>query len=126
MAPRTWMMIGCAQAGLAVVLGAFAAHALKADLESAGQLANWHTAVHYQMWHALALLIFGLWRTRQAGTAFPGWAFLIGSLFFSGSIYALALDFARPVMGPITPLGGSLLIAGWITLAVSAARSREA
>jgi len=124
MSPRLTLALGALLAGVAVVLGAFAAHALKDTLVEHGQLDTWHTAVRYQMWHALALCLVGVLREREGGLRFTAWAFLIGSLLFSGSLYCLAFDVLRPVMGPLTPLGGALMIAGWVTLAVSRLRGR--
>ena len=121
----TCTIAGIVLAGAAVMLGAFGAHALKATLEESAQLDNWHTAVRYQMWHALALIAYGTWRRGREARWTPAWCFLIGSLLFSGSIYALCFDVARPVMGPITPLGGSFMIAGWVAFGVQAWRSES-
>lgn len=107
---------------LAVILGAFGAHALKERLVEAGQLENWHTAVRYHAWHALAVLAFGIVQERRGIGSLPAWLFTIGTLLFSGSIYCLSLDVARSVMGPITPLGGLCLIVGWIVFAVQVLR----
>ena len=107
--------------GLAVALGAFGAHALRGELESAGQLENWRTAVRYQMWHGLALIALGRLESRSAVTF---WAFTVGTLLFSGSIYGLALGGPSSVLGPITPLGGTALLIGWGAAAIGAWRSR--
>jgi uncharacterized membrane protein YgdD (TMEM256/DUF423 family) len=123
MQPRTCIAVGALWAALGVILGAFGAHALEARLEGAGQVASWQTAVRYQMWHALALLLVGALGARWGRLGFAPWGFLVGSVLFSGSIYCLALDVARPVMGPITPLGGLLMIAGWVALAWKAWRA---
>lgn len=101
---------------LAVAMGAFAAHGLQGSL-SAGQLAAVQTAVQYQMWHALALLAVarmqpGCW--RQWATVF----FVTGILCFSGSLYVLVFTAWRP--GLLTPVGGILLMAGWLTLLFAA------
>jgi len=101
---------------LAVAMGAFAAHKLQGSL-SAGQLATVQTAVQYQMWHALALLAVarmqpGCW--RQWATVF----FVTGILCFSGSLYVLVFIAWRP--GLLTPVGGVLLMAGWLTLLFAA------
>ena len=106
---------------MAVGLGAFGAHGLKARL-STEMLAVWHTAVQYHAWHALGLLAIGLspdtgW-TRGAGL------FLIaGTVLFSGSLYALALGAPRAV-GAVTPLGGAAFILGWLAFAVGAIYAR--
>ncbi len=110
--------------GLAVVLGAFGAHALKDRLEPA-MLAAFNTAVHYQMLHATVVLVIVLLaRTSDSPGFFLGAAgsMLAGILLFSGSLYLLVLWGWR-WLGPITPLGGALLIAGWGLLLVAMVRS---
>lgn len=107
---------------LAVVLGAFGAHALRASLDE-GALATWHTAVDYQFWHALALLVVGCIARDRATRALraAAIAFVAGIVLFCGSLYALALGGPRAI-GAITPIGGLALIAGWIALAIHAWR----
>lgn len=110
--------------GLAVVLGAFGAHALKDRLEPA-MLAAFNTAVHYQMLHAtVVLVIMLLARTSDSPGFLLGAAgsMLAGILLFSGSLYVLVLWGWR-WLGPITPLGGALLIIGWGLLLVAMVRS---
>ena len=103
---------------LAVILGAFGAHALKATLIANDSASTWETAVRYQMWHALALLLLSVMNEQRALPRSIG-AFLIGGvLLFSGSLYPLALG-GPSWLGPITPLGGLCLIIGWILLARS-------
>jgi uncharacterized membrane protein YgdD (TMEM256/DUF423 family) len=123
MNPRAWILAGCVWAAIGVVLGAFGAHALK-DTFTPEQLANWDTAVRYQLLHALALVAFGLFGERTSGKDYPGVLLLLGSVLFSGSIYALCFGFLARVMGPLTPLGGSMMIAGWIGFALEARRRR--
>jgi uncharacterized membrane protein YgdD (TMEM256/DUF423 family) len=108
-----------------VALGAFAAHALKLQL-SAEALAIFRTGVDYQMFHTLALLIISLLIKQQSKTALlklSGYAFISGTLLFSGSLYALALGAPRAI-GIITPLGGLGFLTGWLTLTLFAWRSR--
>ena len=108
---------------VAVLLGAFAAHGLK-EVLSASSLASWQTGVTYQMTHALVLLLIGLW-LRQGGSNLvkvAGVLFAIGVLVFSGSIYALVL-LQVSWLGPVTPLGGLCLIAGWGCMLVAAVQS---
>ena len=108
-----------------VLLGAFGAHGLR-NLVSAASISSWQTGVSYQMFHALALLIIGLW-LRQGGAKLLNWAailFSLGVLTFSGSIYLLVL-FQVSWIGPITPLGGLLLIAGWLCLCLAALKLDE-
>jgi uncharacterized membrane protein YgdD (TMEM256/DUF423 family) len=121
MSGARWIALGALSMGVAVVLGAFGAHALNDRLVEAGQLETWHTAVRYQAWHALALLALGLMPAGVAPRA-CGWAFLAGSVCFSGSLYGLALGAPGSVLGPITPLGGALWIVGWAMLSWSAFR----
>ena len=124
MHPRVWIFLGSLWAALGVVLGAFGAHALEATL-TADQRVIWETAVRYQLVHALALIAFGLYRERSSGRDYPAVCFLLGSFFFSGSLYALSFDFLKSLMGPLTPLGGSLMIIGWIGFALEAWRRRH-
>jgi uncharacterized membrane protein YgdD (TMEM256/DUF423 family) len=123
MNPRIWVLAGCVWAALGVVLGAFGAHALKSTLTPEG-LANWDTAVRYQLVHALALVVYGVFSERVSGRDHPGLLFLFGSFFFSGSLYLLSLGIAKGLMGPLTPLGGVLLIVGWLAFAREALRRR--
>lgn len=123
MNPRAWILVGCIWAALGVSFGAFGAHALK-DMLTPEELANWDTAVRYQLLHALAMVAFGLFGERSSGKEYPGVLFLFGSFFFSGSLYALCFGFAKSVMGPLTPVGGLLMILGWLGFAREALRRR--
>ena len=109
---------------VAVALGAFGAHALKARLPPE-MIAVWQTAVQYHAWHALALFMVGLlmlhW-PRRAALATVGWLFVAGIALFSGSLYALALS-GRAQLGIVTPFGGVAFLAGWALLAWTAVRS---
>lgn len=118
-----WPGIVAAVAGAsAVVLGALGAHALAAHV-SAQLLGVWQTSVHFQFWHALALLGCALLpRTRAAGIA--AGLFAIGIVLFCGSLYALALG-APHSIGLVTPFGGLAFIAGWIALGVVFYRRRS-
>ena len=122
MSGKRWIVLGSLWAAVGVGLGAFGAHALQERLAAADQLDNWRTAVQYQLFHALALIAYGLLQRDKEGGGLVGWAFLLGSLLFSGSIYLLALELWSSVVWPFTPLGGLLLILGWIGFAVRAAR----
>ena len=92
-------------------MGAFGAHALKKTLESRGTLQSWQTAVQYQLITAVALLALD---DEAHGTAKS--LLLCGAVAFSGSIYGLSLGGPR-LLGPVTPLGGLAMIAGWAALA---------
>ena len=109
---------------LAVALGAFGAHALKARL-APELLAVYETAVQYHFTHTLALLAVALLMMQgfQHGLPRVGAAlFLAGLVLFSGSLYALALSGVK-VLGAITPLGGLCFLGGWLCLAVAAIRA---
>ena len=118
-----------------VFLGAFGAHALKATLAARGTHDIWETGVFYQLIHATALLGVAAW-DRQAGSSAVGrprnwlpWAarcWTWGVLFFSGSLYALALGGPPRVLGPTTPLGGLALLAGWGCLIAQALTQAKA
>jgi uncharacterized membrane protein YgdD (TMEM256/DUF423 family) len=110
-------------AALAVLFGAFGAHALKARL-APDALALWQTAVQYQMWHALALLAMGLIGLQGVPSAWLRLAamlFISGILLFCGSLYVLALGAPRG-LGMVAPLGGTAFIAGWLCLGIWALR----
>lgn len=104
---------GSILAGLAVVFGAFGAHALEAHL-SPDLLGTFETGVRYQMYHALGLLALAWaieqWPERRLLPA--AWLLLVGTVVFSGSLYFLVLTGIRWI-GAITPIGGVALIAGW-------------
>ena len=110
---------GALLAATGVALGAFGAHGLKALL-SAEALGWWQSAVEYQMWHAIGLLAVGIARSVPARG--PAWLLAAGTTIFSGSLYAMALSDAR-WLGAITPIGGVLMIAGWVWLAWSLAKA---
>lgn len=116
-----WMLAAALLGALGVILGAFGAHGLQARL-SAEQLESWDTAVRYHLLHSVALLALALFAIESGRSIqWPAWLFSLGILFFSGSIYLLVLTGQR-WLGPVTPLGGLCLIAGWLSL-VSLARS---
>jgi len=115
-----WLAIGAVAAGVGVGLGAFGAHGLKSRIEPQ-TLAVFETGVRYQLYHALALLAVA-WVTSRSTSALPGaagWAFLVGILLFSGSLYLLVFTGTK-WLGAITPLGGVAFLLGWGLLAASA------
>lgn len=128
--PKLMLSAGAFYALFAVILGAFGAHALKGKL-TAEQLNSFSTATDYQFMHALALLavaiIAQVWAAQSIESrllSYSGYAFIAGTLLFSGSIYLLVLTGIRHI-GPInialvTPLGGSILIIGWALLLAAA------
>ena len=122
---RFHILCGLSFACLGVVIGAFAVHGLK-PLLSLKEINNFETGVKYQFYHAFALIVLGL-----LGAHFPrqerlfklaGFCFFIGIFLFSGSLYLLStqsiFNITIPLLGPITPLGGLLLIFGWILTAL--------
>jgi uncharacterized membrane protein YgdD (TMEM256/DUF423 family) len=119
---RIFLATAAVFGGLSVAGGAFASHALKDKLTDRA-LEIFDTAARYQMYHALALLLVALLlsRTADAQTFFvvAGWAFIVGTFIFSGSLYALSLSGIK-WLGAITPLGGVAFILGWGCLAVAA------
>jgi uncharacterized membrane protein YgdD (TMEM256/DUF423 family) len=121
---KLFLAIGSINAALGVLCGAFGAHALKTRL-SADLLAAWQTGVHYQLVHALGLLVVGLAAHHLASSAslkWSGWLMFTGIVLFSGSLYLLSITGMRWA-GLITPLGGVSFIAAWILLAVAAVKS---
>lgn len=107
-----WRMVASALGASGVALGAIGAHAFKDTLAKRGTLASWQTATMYQLFHATALL------TMSSSNRFSPLAaklLSLGTVMFSGSIYCLSLNIGpKAVLGPTTPLGGMLMIGGWI------------
>lgn len=119
---RLFLVAGALSAAVAVVAGAFGAHALEGAVPPE-RLATFEKAARYEMYHALALLLVG-WMSRRPGgrrLRWTGGLFLAGTVLFSGSLYLLVLTDA-PWLGAVTPLGGVAFIAGWLALAWSVGR----
>lgn len=109
--------------GMAVVLGAFGTHELPRRTADPAQVANWNTAVQYHLIHSVVLLVVSSLLPATNAYRCAGWLFVAGMTLFSGSIYALVLDRRDfHVLGPVTPLGGFCLIAGWAALAWGSSR----
>lgn len=123
--PRCCIVVGTLLGATSVAGGAFGAHGLKQILEANGQAANWETAARYCMYHALALVALGMLaslRPRVRGTiAAAAVCFMAGTLVFSGCLAVLALTGVK-ILGAVVPIGGVLLIAGWLLAAWAAAR----
>jgi len=115
---RGLIAVGAINGGIAVAAGAFGAHGLR-DKISQHSLEVYETAVRYQMFHALAMILCAVVATSGARTA--GWLFQAGIILFSGSLYLLALTETK-WLGAITPVGGLSFLAGWAALAWSALR----
>jgi uncharacterized membrane protein YgdD (TMEM256/DUF423 family) len=114
---RFFFLCGSISGFLAVVLGAFAAHALK-DRLAPDMASTFEVGVRYQMYHAFALLAVGWAATRWPTTSIltAGWLFLVGTIIFSGSLYGLSLTGSR-WLGAVTPVGGLAFLLGWLCLA---------
>lgn len=119
---RVFAALGALFALVGVALGAFGAHALRGTV-AAADLAIFETGVRYQLVHALALLAVAWATTRWPGAAVSagGWAFALGIVVFSGSLYALVLTGAR-WWGAVTPVGGVAFLVGWALLALGVLR----
>ena len=118
-----YRLLGSVLALCAVLFGAFGAHALRETLSIHDSIQIWETAVRYQMWHALALIMLSMIPGAQSIPKMTGPCFLIGSLLFSGSLYGLALDGPK-WLGPVTPLGGLCLMLGWLLLVYSSYKNK--
>jgi uncharacterized membrane protein YgdD (TMEM256/DUF423 family) len=116
---RIFVGVGAVSGLISVAAGAFGAHGLRVRIPPES-LAIFETAARYQMYHALALLAVAWAVTRWPGTLphWAGWLFVIGTILFSGSLYALALT-GVGWFGAITPVGGVALLGGWLCLALS-------
>jgi len=114
---------------LAVILGAFGAHSLKKVLSTA-DLEIWHTAVQYHFYHTFALLFLSTFgRFKNNIINFSSYCFVAGIVFFSGSLYLMALKSlfhweSVSFLGPITPIGGLFFILGWLSLLLAAIKDK--
>lgn len=120
-AVKGFLLLGALNGVLAVLLGAFGAHGLKGRLTESA-LATWQTAVQYQFYHVFALMVVAILLFHPLSRFWlmlAGACFAMGIVFFSGSLYGLALGGPR-WLGPITPLGGLLFIIGWCALCAAA------
>lgn len=121
---RNFVVAGGVLGLLGVALGAFGAHSLKATLEANGRVEVWQTGAHYQLVHALGLLLVALLSDRlreKRLLRIVGWLWLAGALVFSGSLYLLAVTNIG-VLGAITPIGGLCFLIGWVLLIVAGAK----
>lgn len=117
------LMIAALYGALGIIFGAFGAHALKKTF-SEELLKSFETGVKYQMYHAIVLLIIGFqFSFTESLQTSVAWCFIAGTFLFSFSIYGLCISSAKGnklrFLGPITPLGGLLLVIGWILLGIS-------
>ena len=114
---RNTLLVGSIFGCVAVAIGAFGAHALKETLSATGRIDTYELAVKYQFYHALALLLVGLLMGQFVSKflKYSAISFCFGIMFFSGSLYMLSVT-GQTILGAVTPIGGLLLIVGWIFL----------
>ena len=114
---RNTILSGAIFGCIAVMVGAFGAHALKETLAATGRVDTYELAVRYQFYHSLALVLVGL-LMGQFGSkllTYSGLSFCLGIILFSGSLYVLSLT-GRTILGAVTPFGGLFFILGWVFL----------
>jgi uncharacterized membrane protein YgdD (TMEM256/DUF423 family) len=129
MNPKLWLILAGLLGAVGVTLGAFGAHGLPGWLANQGldaaevdkRMHNWEVGVRYQMYHALALAVVALLALRHntASLSAAGFCFVLGVLIFSGLLYVLVVTGVK-ILGAIVPIGGVLMIVGWLALVVAA------
>jgi len=127
---KFFLLFGTINSGLCVVLGAFAAHKLKSML-SESAITTFQTGVQYHFYHSLALILLGILmiqlNLQHPSLRYSGFAFLIGIVLFSGSLYGLSLgtltENGLRILGPITPLGGLAFIIAWTLMSLGVYKS---
>lgn len=122
------MILGALLIVIGIVFGAFGAHALK-EVLSPERLVSFETGVRYQMYHGLAILILGVAENKIVISKWSKRLMLAGVILFSGSIYLLAvqdlLGISMKFLGPITPVGGVLLIVSWVLILINLIQSKD-
>ncbi len=121
---NTFLLFGSIFMFIGVGMGAFGAHGLAEFLANAGREGTFDTAVRYMVYHGLALIAVGILSEISSAPVlnWAGWAFFIGGLIFSGSLYILIFAGLR-WMGAITPIGGVFFLAGWVCMIIYAIQS---
>ena len=121
---KFWLTAAAASGFLSVALGALGAHALRNMLDEYGK-SIYEKAVHYQMFHTLALLAVGILQhlVKDKSFSIAGWGFLMGIFLFSGSLYLLATTGIK-WLGAITPFGGVAFLFGWFWLVLTIIKGR--
>lgn len=118
--PKICLIIASASGFLTVALGAFGAHGLKGKV-SESLLSAFQTGTHYQMFHTLALFALAVLAAQLESVPkailVSAYCWIVGTIFFSGSLYGLALG-GPGWLGPVTPIGGLLLMLGWLSLVI--------
>ena len=120
---RVFGTIGAFFCFLAVLAGALGSHALKGHLAEMGSQSNFDLATRYMFYHGLALMLTGLVKDYYPGSTFylAGWLFIGGTVLFQGNLYLISLSQFRS-LSFLTPIGGMLLLAGWLAFVYSAIR----
>lgn len=125
MKTKAFLVTGSCFMALAVAFGAFGAHVVR-DMLTPERFEVYQTAVEYQFYHALGLLLVGVISIHKPGSPWLTWSglmFITGILIFSGSLYLLTL-FDTGWLGAITPIGGFAFVAGWVLLAAAVYKER--
>ena len=114
---KTFLQVGSLLGAIGVMVGAFGAHALKPMLVASGRFETFETAVRYQFYHALALVLVGILAKEFTAKTinYSGYCFLAGTLIFSGSLYLICFT-GITAFGAIAPIGGTLLVVAWLLL----------
>ncbi len=117
---KLWIILGAVNGFMSVALGAFAAHGLKGKIDDSA-LESVITSARYQMYAALTLVLIGLLTLHAVNRwlTYAGVCFTLGAVFFSGSLYLMAMTQIKG-LGIITPVGGLLFLVGWVLVGVSA------
>ena len=124
---KTYVVTGAIFICLGIILGAFGAHSLKGILDST-ELNALETGIRYQMYHGIALIIFGVSANQIELKKTYFYGLFFGITLFSGSIYGLTMDTLIEkdfsFLGPLTPIGGSILISTWLFFILKTALSK--
>ncbi|WP_435354083.1 DUF423 domain-containing protein [Emticicia sp. SJ17W-69] len=114
---KFFLQAGSLLGAIGVMVGAFGAHALKPMLVASGRFETFETAVRYQFYHALALVIVGMLAKEFSAKTlnYSSYCFLIGTLIFSGSLYLICFT-GITAFGAVAPIGGTLLVVAWLLL----------
>jgi len=121
---KKFLIFGALLAGLSVIFGAFGAHSLEKHIEDSKLLASFETAVRYQFYHALGLILVFILSKHGLATKWlkaGGWLMSFGTLLFSGSLYCYVLTGIK-TFAIITPIGGLLMILAWLAILISAVK----
>ncbi len=124
---KKFLLIGITFAALSVLFGAFGAHGLKSMAVEAKLIASFETAARYQLYHALGLMIIFLLSPHKLKLSLlniAGWLMVVGTVLFSGSLYVYVLSGIK-AFAMITPVGGTLMIAAWISLFIATLKGQE-